>query len=488
LGEFISDQEEWTSYVERLQQYFTANNIISKQKQRAVFISSCGVSTYRLIKNLLAPRAPSEVEFDDIISTVTTHCQPPPSEIMQKYRFNTCVRRPHETISTYLANLKQIAKHCNFGDSLPQMLRDRLACGIGDEHWKKRLLSEEKLTYDQAVKILRTMETAEQDVKDVSTQKSSIHQILSRPKPSGLQRRSQSSESATYSTSPTCYRCGGPHKAPECYLKDVLCNYCHKKGHVQRVCRKKSMASKGAMNLVTEASTHDEAQSLEYPLFNMAGMTRAYVVEVTLNEVNVPMEIDTGAALSIMSKTTYEQLWHEGGPKVHATQIRLKSYDSSEIIVEGEISVLVKYGVQRAQLPLVVVSGHDPSLLGRNWLQHLKLDWSSLQHFQDSNDLELQTIIKKHEELFAKDLGKLVNGTAKIYLKKNAKPRYCHAQPVPYSLRAKVETEIEQLVNSGVLEPVKFSEWAAPVVPVVKRERLLLTHIPYQELQISLHP
>ena len=41
---------------------------------------------------------------------------------------------------------------------------------------------------------------------------------------------------------------------------------------------------------------------------------------------------------------------------------------------------------------------------------------------------------------------------------------------MPHSLRAKVEAEIKRLVNSGVLEPVKFSEWAAPVVPVVKQD------------------
>ena len=85
-------------YVERLKQYVTANDI-TKEKQRAVLISSSGVTTYRLIKNLLSPRAPSEVEFDDIISTMTARCQPPPSEIMQRYRSNTCVRRPQESVS-----------------------------------------------------------------------------------------------------------------------------------------------------------------------------------------------------------------------------------------------------------------------------------------------------------------------------------------------------------------------------------------------------
>jgi len=56
------------------------------------------------------------------------------------------------------------------------MLRDRLVCGIGDERWQKRLLSEEALSYDKAVKILLSLEAAELEVKDMYGQKP-VHQI-----------------------------------------------------------------------------------------------------------------------------------------------------------------------------------------------------------------------------------------------------------------------------------------------------------------------
>ena len=105
------------------------------------------------------------------------------------------------------------------------MLQDQLVYSIGDERWQKHLLSEEKLTYDQAVKILQALETAEQDVKDLATPKSSIHQISSRSSiQCGVQWQNPALESAAaYSASPTCYHCGGPHKTPKCCLKDALC-------------------------------------------------------------------------------------------------------------------------------------------------------------------------------------------------------------------------------------------------------------------------
>ena len=49
-------------------------------------------------------------------------------------------------------------------------------------------------------------------------------------------------------------------------------------------------------------------------------------------------------------------------------------------------------------------------------------------------------------------------------------PRFCQPQPVPYALRAKVNAEIGRLAESGIIEPVEFSEWAAPIVPVVKTD------------------
>lgn len=40
---------------------------------------------------------------------------------------------------------------------------------------------------------------------------------------------------------------------------------------------------------------------------------------------------------------------------------------------------------------------------------------------------------------------------------------------MPYDLRPKVEAEIDRLCEAGIISPVKFSEWATPIVPVVKK-------------------
>ena len=116
LGEFDQSKGDWTSYIERAKQYFTANDIVDGAKQRAVLLSAVGDSTYRTIKDVLSPQAPGEALIKSIIDKMTKHYQPAPSEIVQRFRFNTRLRRPHETVATYITQLKQLAEHCNFGD------------------------------------------------------------------------------------------------------------------------------------------------------------------------------------------------------------------------------------------------------------------------------------------------------------------------------------------------------------------------------------
>ena len=81
IGPFDSSQEYWLSYIARLQNYFVANDITGEDKavkRRAILLSVCGVSTYRLIKSLSAPTKPEEVEYDAIVQLVAKHHNPEP--------------------------------------------------------------------------------------------------------------------------------------------------------------------------------------------------------------------------------------------------------------------------------------------------------------------------------------------------------------------------------------------------------------------------
>ncbi len=38
-------------------------------------------------------------------------------------------------------------------------------------------------------------------------------------------------------------------------------------------------------------------------------------------------------------------------------------------------------------------------------------------------------------------------------------------------MRSKVEAELQRLTEQGILQPVQFADWAAPIVPVLKADK-----------------
>ena len=165
IGEFDGDCESWKSYMEHLVQYFAANDVESADKNRAILLSVCGPTTYKLIRNILAPVKPTERTFTQLVEVVEQHRKP--SVIVQRYNFNTRKQQPGESISAYTAELCKIAEHCSFGNTLKVMLRDRIVCGITDTGRQRQLLAEPDLIFEQAFKMVQAWETAESNAKDL---------------------------------------------------------------------------------------------------------------------------------------------------------------------------------------------------------------------------------------------------------------------------------------------------------------------------------
>ena len=64
--------------------------------------------------------------------------------------------------------------------------------------------------------------------------------------------------------------------------------------------------------------------------------------------------------------------------------------------------------------------------------------------------------------------------TAKMYVKPNCNPKFCKPRSVPHALKEGIEKELTRLENLAVLEKVRYSEWAAPIFPVVKPDKSIL--------------
>jgi len=57
---------------------------------------------------------------------------------------------------------------------------------------------------------------------------------------------------------------------------------------------------------------------------------------------------------------------------------------------------------------------------------------------------------------------------AKLHDDLQARSEIYRPRSVPHAMKEKVEAELEHLYKQGIIEPVQFSNWAAPIVPVLK--------------------
>ena len=125
------------------------------------------------------------------------------------------------------------------------------------------------------------------------------------------------------------------------------------------------------------------------------------------------------------------------------------------------------YDQQKRVLPLIVVDGDGPPLLGRNWLKELQLNWHNI--FLVSKTETLSEILRRHDKVFNKGLGTIKGFKADIKLQDDANSVFCKAQPVPYALCQKVQEELDPLESQGVVKKVEQSDWASPIVCVPKK-------------------
>ena len=193
------------------------------------------------------------------------------------------------------------------------------------------------------------------------------------------------------------------------------------------------------------------------------------MVAVTVNNSPLQMELDTGAATSIISADTYRQTL-SGAPALQPTAKTLRTYTGEQLKVLGVLHVTVTYQSQVADLELTVVDGSGPSLFGRDWLQVITLDWHNINRVTVGDQTTLTAILQKHESVFKDELGLVRGASAKIQLKPNAVPKFCKARPIPYALRDRVKKELDRMQQAGIIEPVQTAQWAAPIVPVVKSD------------------
>ena len=177
-----------------------------------------------------------------------------------------------------------------------------------------------------------------------------------------------------------CYCCGcSNHTAATCKFKYAKCLKCGKQGHIVPTCqtskRKQSRIPRQKQkthHLEADVQSSGDADNSDgdFKLHRLGkNSSEPIMVSVWLNGQKLEMEVDTGAAFSVISEANRQAVFPN--QTLHPSDLVLKAYTDKYMKVKGTLNMRVTYGDQKQKLVLVVVEGNGPSLLGRNWLKYL---------------------------------------------------------------------------------------------------------------------
>ena len=294
-----------------------------------------------------------------------------------------------------------------------------------------------------------------------------------------------------------CFCCGYTgHKAHDlrCPARGKQCRNCNGSGHFEAVCktkekqtsgrgaggpRKTDVGKKGGashhLRQVETEGTQGDGCEYAFGILDDSNVSSDGKIPVKVRGLPVTMIIDSGASCNVIGRNVWEYL---KANKVACTSAKsskkLYAYGSNQPlqvagIFTAEVSVResVLSGVE-----FVVTENEGHALLGRETAISLGV----LKLGAHVNSLEVSTDGAKGRPVFfekfagcCEDIGKMKDFQLTVPIDPKVQPVAQPIRKVPYHLRDKLSTKLDELVELDIFEKVSGpSWWVSPVVVVPK--------------------
>ncbi|XP_062527926.1 uncharacterized protein K02A2.6 isoform X1 [Bombyx mori] len=462
LSSFDHQNQDWKTYKSRLQQWCIANGIDEQSdkagiKRRAVLLSALTESTYQLASNLALPDDIATKSYESILGILDEHFIPKRCGFAERYNFYAAMQQNGETHGQWAARLRGLAAHCAF-KNLEESLLDKFVMGMLRGPERERLFAQEirELTLSKAVELAESVRCAREGAAAAVVPESSGRE--------GVFKIAQQAKGSADRTAEKCLVCGYKnHKTSECRFSKFKCRICDRKGHLRRMCPRNKVKH------LEQGNDDDEGDDGEF-LKNISCPNGEPLYEtVCLEGRKFRCEIDSGSPVSVISEKTYKR-WFSGVPLSPPAK-KLFTYDGGTLNIIGVLNMNVEYLKHLALLSIYVVRDGGPPLLGRDFMREFKLELiSTIGYCKNVDVTTVMELTKLFPKLFSNELGCFNKFEISLTLKDNAKPVFIKSRPVPFALKDRINAELERLVSLDILEPVKYSDYASPIVPVLKND------------------
>ena len=290
------------------------------------------VNRLALLTNYLSPQTYAYIseatEYEEAVQLLHSSYQKKKNVTFARHVLMKRLQAQNESISQYVHALRGLAKECSFQAVSAEkykndMTRDAFINGLRSDTTRRRLLEEETLDLDTAIKKAEILEVAKQQTElyaksldklnsdSTDRNRDSTDRLATTFVPNDKVSNSEENVSLTATTShfkwkKKCFFCGGALHAggrSNCPAKNRECYGCGKLGHYQKVCQNKNKRTISAVGTV-----NDDCKNSLAVLASAPCCLKPTVVTGFLKDVKLDCLLDSGASENFINKKVVDEL------------------------------------------------------------------------------------------------------------------------------------------------------------------------------------
>lgn len=375
-GDIAADWErfryEWANY-----EIAADLTEIAANKRAARFLACVGSAAHSVFRTFKFEDAGDTSDIEKIIDAFQKHCVGEANVTYERYIFHQRVQQIGENFDDFVADLRKLARTCEFAQLEDSLIRDRIVIGIRDEPTRRRLLQVKKLSLGDAVDACKASEATSRRLKTMSGA-GQIEALRHTPSPSRGRRSSFKPTDRTtgreQSSGQRCSYCGRQHGGPKesCAAYGHRCRKCSKLHHFESVCKSSAPSASGGkpqQRVVwqiddDEAIDYDDFEGDELMALHSTDTQRAYC-HLNVDGRSVYFLLDCGATANILPLKDAAAI----NPKltnIRPAETRLRMFDNTELRTLGMLSAIVQHPLsgKRRRMEFYVAETHGRAILG----------------------------------------------------------------------------------------------------------------------------
>ncbi|KAK3752378.1 hypothetical protein QZH41_000375 [Actinostola sp. cb2023] len=473
---------KFTDWLAKFENELIAWGVDDDRQRKALLLSHAGDGAWEKWLTCTTEEKGDDKAYDSAKKTLSDYFDKKRDPDFEVTKFRECVQKPEQSIDSYVTQLRSLARYCDFGNRADDEIKLQIKLNCASSRLRRKAFAEPQWKLDDLVKYARALEISNKQASEIEHIPTNVNAVkFVRPRQQGAARapatrnRQPRDRQAPMnkSNNNTCGNCGYeyPHQggSENCPAAKTTCRYCQNKGHFERVCRKKKLDNANGQGNNTETR-------LRRPLELQRSHNEGIPVEDKEDEETYQRINDNYFKAKGMEV------------KLSNTKLVIRTYNSNKPLpLLGKFKAHVESKDKVITTTFYVTEGNPGNLLSFNSCVNLELIQVSnnINRLPTSDHPNTGKLMQRYPELFEDKIGQLKDYEVKLHIDPDVKPVAQPHRRVPFHLRAKVEEEINQLLDADVIEKVEGpTPWVSPIV-VTPKPRRHRTKSGYHQLTLA---